>query len=173
MARPTNASKAKPPRNAAAREMFDNKILQLLAMDLTVEDVAKRLKLSPAIVSGVAEKSLEKFRELNAQDIATIRGKEIAQLEYLKSEALKNWEETKDVSSLNALVRIRERAAKVQGLDQPIEMRHVHTRYNELRDIVVMAVMNVFGNDSEHLDKLIKEIDRLEVEYNVGGSDLP
>lgn len=75
-----------------------------------------------------------------------------------------------DIRYLDSIVRMRERYAKIMGVDQPIELKHVHARYQEGKELLITAVKNVCGDDIEMIDKIAIEFERLESERSSGSS---
>ena len=203
--------KAKPrarfPKSAIGVRAFETSVLRLLAIDMTPEQIAKKLNCRVAWVNKVAFKAEQGFKKLSSDAIDVLRGKEVALLEHLQAESLEAFEKSKeprrvtvvegapdaavkdadgnpkakpkkiiqttehravgDARYLGTIVQIRERYAKVMGIDQPIELKHVLARYQEGRELIFTALRNVVGADSDLMRRLATEIERLESESTI------
>lgn len=72
-----------------------------------------------------------------------------------------------ETKHLETAVRISERFSKIMGLDQPVELKHVHQRYQEGREILMQAVMDCV-EDPELLTKIANRMRELEEQSMIG-----
>lgn len=72
-----------------------------------------------------------------------------------------------DTKHIDTAVKISERFSKIMGLDQPIELKHIHQRYEEAKELLMQAVIDVV-TDPVLLQKIAQRLRELEEQSIIG-----
>lgn len=139
-----------------------------------------------ALLEFMQEETLAAFQASKEQRVVTViegRPDGVDEKGRPKSKPIKIIKTIEDrppnVGAIDTMVRIRERASKVLGLDQPVELRHVHQRYNEGREILTQGLtdavqsLQATGEISRAvairlLEQVALRIEELEADSTIG-----
>jgi len=95
------------------------KVASLYLRKIKQETIAEKLEISQATVSRDLTWLRKQWRKAAITDVDARRGQELAELEEMELDCTMQFTATKDPRFLGLRLRIKERIAKMLGLDEP------------------------------------------------------
>ena len=121
------------------------KVAELYLRKTKQEDIAKELKISQATVSRDLTWLRRRWTEAAIGDIDARRGRELAELEEMELDCAVQFGVSKDPRLLNTRLRIKERIAKMLGLDAP-ERKDITTGGKPV-SVSIVEVVKDYGEE--------------------------
>ncbi len=109
----------------------ERKVWRLRLKSWSQENIAAELGITQSAVSQILKRLFERYYEENMVEIEQVKVEQVAQLEYIASEAMRAWVRSKknsqrknDVRYLSAAMKAKEDIRKILGIDAPSKIEH-------------------------------------------------
>ncbi len=89
---------------------------------MSQEDIARALGIHQSTVSRDLKALEEQWQKEAMQTIEKVKARELAELDMMEREAALQYQQTKSLKWFNARLKIKERRARLLGLDAPVTL---------------------------------------------------
>lgn len=126
-------------------------------------EIAEHLDISEATVSREVAKLKDEFKSQTKANISELQAAELAKLAEVESAAWLSHSKTNSEAALNTILRVIRTRASILGYDSP-DVRIALQMYYEGRDMVLRALFDTFGRDSDELSRFTARLEELEAQ---------